>query len=155
MIFGQDDNKGNILREKLENSPHSGHHKRRVDRYLTKEHLLSLLQVGNLSLHSFLFHIFWPVQTTIRYWYEWVSQSSYAGSWKEVVLRSGLALKPLIFKSTGTSYSDLAFLKHHVALVGAVAASPTFSLPEYIGGVRNWCSPSLIFIQGESNETIS
>jgi hypothetical protein len=34
---------------------------------------------------------------------EWVSQSSYTGSWKEVVLRSALALKPFIFKSTGTS----------------------------------------------------
>ena len=36
--------------------------------------------------------------------------------------------------------SDPTFLNDHVA--GAVVASPTFSLPEYIGGVRNWCSPS-------------
>ncbi|KAF9034332.1 glycoside hydrolase family 15 protein [Panaeolus papilionaceus] len=58
---------------------------------------------------------------TNRYWYEWISQSTYKGDWKEAVLRSALALKLLIYEPTG-----------------AVVASPTFSLPEYIGGVRNW-----------------
>ncbi|TFK17637.1 Six-hairpin glycosidase [Coprinopsis marcescibilis] len=61
------------------------------------------------------------LQTTHKYWATWVRQSSYEGSWKESVLRSALALKLLIFEPTG-----------------AVVASPTFSLPEYIGGVRNW-----------------
>ncbi|KAF8959160.1 glycoside hydrolase family 15 protein [Flammula alnicola] len=60
-------------------------------------------------------------RATNRYWYEWVSQSTYKGSWKESVLRSALALKLLVYEPTG-----------------AVIASPTFSLPEYIGGVRNW-----------------
>jgi len=73
------------------------------DPFLTKELLNSLLQ------------------TTNRYWYEWVSQNTYKGSWKESVLRSALALKLLIYEPTG-----------------AVVASPTFSLPEYIGGIRNW-----------------
>lgn len=61
------------------------------------------------------------LRTTNRYWYDWVRRSTYSGSWKEAVLRSALALKLLIFEPTG-----------------AVVASPTFSLPEYIGGVRNW-----------------
>ncbi|KAH6907503.1 glycoside hydrolase family 15 protein [Coprinopsis sp. MPI-PUGE-AT-0042] len=61
------------------------------------------------------------LSTTAKYWADWVRQSTYTGSWKESVLRSALALKLLIFEPTG-----------------AVVASPTFSLPEYIGGVRNW-----------------
>ncbi|KAJ2918764.1 hypothetical protein MD484_g1664, partial [Candolleomyces efflorescens] len=61
------------------------------------------------------------LQTTNKYWYDWIRKSTYTGSWKESVLRSALALKLLIFEPTG-----------------AVVASPTFSLPEYIGGVRNW-----------------
>ncbi|KAJ7087909.1 glycoside hydrolase family 15 protein [Mycena belliarum] len=58
---------------------------------------------------------------TNKYWNDWIRQSTYKGSWKEAVHRSALALKLLIFEPTG-----------------AVVASPTFSLPEYIGGTRNW-----------------
>ncbi|KAK7045779.1 hypothetical protein VNI00_007180 [Paramarasmius palmivorus] len=58
---------------------------------------------------------------TNKYWLEWIRQSTYSGSWKEAVHRSAFALKLLIFEPTG-----------------AVVASPTFSLPEYIGGTRNW-----------------
>ncbi|KAF8227819.1 glycoside hydrolase family 15 protein [Tricholoma matsutake] len=58
---------------------------------------------------------------TTRYWNDWIRQSTYTGSWKEAVHRSALALKLLIFEPTG-----------------AVVASPIFSLPEYIGGTRNW-----------------
>ncbi|KAJ7763200.1 glycoside hydrolase family 15 protein [Mycena maculata] len=58
---------------------------------------------------------------TNKYWNNWIRQSTYTGSWKEAVHRSALALKLLIFEPTG-----------------AVVASPTFSLPEYIGGTRNW-----------------
>ncbi|KAJ7150484.1 glycoside hydrolase family 15 protein [Mycena crocata] len=58
---------------------------------------------------------------TNKYWNDWIRQSTYVGSWKESVHRSALALKLLIFEPTG-----------------AVVASPTFSLPEYIGGTRNW-----------------
>ncbi|KAI5120458.1 hypothetical protein M0805_008505 [Coniferiporia weirii] len=60
---------------------------------------------------------------TNRYWHAWIRKSTYNGSWKEAVHRSALALKLLIFEPTG-----------------AVIASPTFSLPEYIGGTRNWFS---------------
>jgi hypothetical protein len=63
----------------------------------------------------------YALQSTNDYWLAWIRKSSYKGSWKESVLRSALALKLLIFEPTG-----------------AVVASPTFSLPEYIGGTRNW-----------------
>ncbi|KIL58020.1 glycoside hydrolase family 15 protein [Amanita muscaria Koide BX008] len=61
------------------------------------------------------------LSNTNKYWLDWIRQSNYTGSWKEAVHRSALALKLLIFEPTG-----------------AVIASPTFSLPEFIGGVRNW-----------------
>ncbi|ETW87512.1 glycoside hydrolase family 15 protein [Heterobasidion irregulare TC 32-1] len=58
---------------------------------------------------------------TNRYWNAWIRRSTYNGSWKEAVHRSALALKLLIYEPTG-----------------AIVASPTFSLPEFIGGTRNW-----------------
>jgi GH15 family glucan-1,4-alpha-glucosidase len=58
---------------------------------------------------------------TIAFWQSWIARSTYRGSWREAVHRSALALKLLIFEPTG-----------------AIVASPTFSLPEYIGGTRNW-----------------
>ncbi|TCD66045.1 hypothetical protein EIP91_001901 [Steccherinum ochraceum] len=61
------------------------------------------------------------LETTNQYWNAWIRRSTYQGSWKEAVHRSALALKLLIYEPTG-----------------AVVASPTFSLPEYIGGTRNW-----------------
>ena len=60
-------------------------------------------------------------QQTNKYWTAWIGRSTYRGAWKEAVHRSALALKLLIFEPTG-----------------AVVASPTFSLPEYVGGTRNW-----------------
>ncbi|EIM83391.1 glycoside hydrolase family 15 protein [Stereum hirsutum FP-91666 SS1] len=58
---------------------------------------------------------------TNSYWNSWIRRSTYHGDWKESVHRSALALKLLIYEPTG-----------------AVVASPTFSLPEFIGGTRNW-----------------
>ncbi|CAE6452239.1 unnamed protein product [Rhizoctonia solani] len=58
---------------------------------------------------------------TISFWQGWIAKSTYRGSWREAVHRSALALKLLIFEPTG-----------------AIVASPTFSLPEHIGGTRNW-----------------
>ncbi|KAL4244526.1 Glycoside hydrolase family 15 protein [Abortiporus biennis] len=60
---------------------------------------------------------------TNHYWNSWIRRSTYQGSWKEAVNRSALALKLLIYEPTG-----------------AVVASPTFSLPEFIGGTRNCAS---------------
>ncbi|KAI0738815.1 glycoside hydrolase family 15 protein [Daedaleopsis nitida] len=61
------------------------------------------------------------LEQTNNYWTAWIRRSTYQGAWKEAVHRSALALKLLIYEPTG-----------------AVVASPTFSLPEYIGGTRNW-----------------
>ncbi len=58
---------------------------------------------------------------TIQYWRNWLSQCAYKGRWRETVHRSALALKLLTFEPTG-----------------AIVAAPTCSLPEGIGGVRNW-----------------
>ncbi|KZV77612.1 glycoside hydrolase family 15 protein [Peniophora sp. CONT] len=58
---------------------------------------------------------------TNDYWNNWIRGSKYSGSWKEAVHRSALALKLLTYEPTG-----------------AIVASPTFSLPEFIGGTRNW-----------------
>jgi len=60
-------------------------------------------------------------QQTVRFWKTWIAKSNYKGRWREMVNRSALMLKLLISRE-----------------YGSLIAAPTFSLPEKIGGVRNW-----------------
>jgi GH15 family glucan-1,4-alpha-glucosidase len=64
---------------------------------------------------------FRAVEETEAYWAEWIDQSSYDGGWQSEVRRSLVVLKALTFQPTG----------------GIVAAATT-SLPEQLGGPRNW-----------------
>jgi GH15 family glucan-1,4-alpha-glucosidase len=58
---------------------------------------------------------------TVKFWHDWLSSCTYHGRWRDQVQRSALALKLLTFEPTG-----------------AIIAAPTTSLPEVIGGARNW-----------------
>jgi GH15 family glucan-1,4-alpha-glucosidase len=58
---------------------------------------------------------------TRAYWEDWAGQCTYRGQWRDPVMRSLLTLKALTYQPSG----------------GIVAAATT-SLPEAVGGVRNW-----------------
>jgi GH15 family glucan-1,4-alpha-glucosidase len=74
-------------------------------------------------------HLPWPevpdaeeaLERTTAFWRDWSSGCTYSGDWPELVLRSAITLKALTFAPTG-----------------GIVAAPTTSLPERIGGVRNW-----------------
>lgn len=60
-------------------------------------------------------------EETAHYWRNWLARCTYRGRWREMVHRSALLLKLLVFEPTG-----------------AIVAAPTCGLPETIGGERNW-----------------
>ncbi|GGN89754.1 glucoamylase [Streptomyces albiflavescens] len=61
------------------------------------------------------------LEATEDFWREWVEQCTYHGPYREAVVRSLITLKALTYAPTG-----------------GIVAAPTTSLPEEIGGVRNW-----------------
>ena len=58
---------------------------------------------------------------TEAWWQEWTSRSQYRGAYRDEVMRSLIVLKAMTYETTG-----------------ALIAAPTTSLPEDIGGLRNW-----------------
>ena len=61
------------------------------------------------------------LKQTVSYWADWVAQCTYDGQWRDAVIRSLITLKALTYAPTG-----------------GIVAAPTTSLPEKLGGVRNW-----------------
>ena len=61
------------------------------------------------------------LRETQAFWWHWISRVRYAGAYPEAVWRSALALKLMTYAPTG-----------------AIVAAPTASLPEALGGKRNW-----------------
>lgn len=61
------------------------------------------------------------LQQTRQTWQDWSQRCTYQGRWRDAVMRSLITLKALSFAPTG-----------------AIVAAPTTSLPEQLGGVRNW-----------------
>ena len=61
------------------------------------------------------------LKRTIAYWQQKAESTTFSGPWQEAILRSYLALHLMVYSRTG-----------------AIIAAPTTSLPEQIGGERNW-----------------
>ena len=87
-----------------------------------EEALLALVASHNDPLHSpSREHVAARLESTVRVWERWLGMWAYDGPWEKEVARSALALKLLIF-----------------APEGSIAAAPTTSLPEVIGGPKNY-----------------
>ena len=61
------------------------------------------------------------VDRTTGFWTQWSARTQYRGEWSAMVDRSAITLKALTYAPTG-----------------GIVAAPTCSLPEWIGGARNW-----------------
>jgi len=83
--------------------------------------ILEEAQVGRESPAAQADYTAIAFKETMNFWQRWVGRSRYRGRWREMVNRSALTLKLL---------TSQAF--------GSIVASPTFGLPEEIGGPRNW-----------------
>ena len=86
----------------------------RVTFALTHAHMEPLVLPGRLDAER-------RVEEAASFWSEWSSRLRYEGPWRDAVVRSALALKLLAFSPSG-----------------CIVAAPTTSLPERLGGDRNW-----------------
>ena len=66
-------------------------------------------------------HAAGSLNATLEWWHSWCSRLQYKGRWRDDVRGSLMVLKALTYAPTG-----------------GIVAAPTTSLPEHIGGVRNW-----------------
>ncbi len=87
----------------------------------TADFLLEAVDSEHPAERDFCTFITQSLFDNVKYWQDWINLSNYQGKWSEMVNRSALMLKLL------TSCNH-----------GSVVAAPTFSLPESIGGKRNW-----------------
>jgi GH15 family glucan-1,4-alpha-glucosidase len=61
------------------------------------------------------------LEATDRFWKDWIEKAAPDGEWRDAITRSLITLKALTYAPTG-----------------GIVAAPTTSLPEHIGGIRNW-----------------
>ena len=86
------------------------------------ESAIFVLAYGNgRSINLERYRTYEKLQLTRRYWEDLVAGMNYGGLWREQVVRSFLVLHLMMYRGTG-----------------AIVAAPTTSLPETLGGSRNW-----------------
>ena len=83
--------------------------------------ILELVRPGEETPSATPDYVAEAFKRTVNFWRRWIGRSTYQGRWREMVNRSALTLKLLTSRAHGS-----------------IVASPTFGLPEQIGGQRNW-----------------